>query len=136
MANPILEAWAQDTIHRQLDAAGDALAAFCQRPRSAKCLHETRKQLARLRTALEDLGGLAGVTPEFVGRVHDLHRRAGKVRDADVLLERIAKYRDNAFGDEVPQLKTVCATLRKRRKRARRKFQRATGNAPAEIARS
>jgi CHAD domain-containing protein len=133
MPEAALQAWAQETLHRQLDAAGDALAAFCNKPRSAKCLHEARKQLARLRAALEDLGALAGVAPEFTGRVNDLHRCAGKVRDADVLLERVEAYRDRAFGEERSQLKSVRNALRKRRRRARRRFENAAKGAPAEI---
>ncbi len=129
--NAELEQWAQSVIHRQIESAGNALKAYCRKPKSAKCLHAARKELARLRTALEDLGPLAGVAPQFLERVHELHRRAGKVRDADVLLKRIGEYCEHAFDDEAKELDLLSADLRKRRRRQRSKLQRViTGTAP------
>lgn len=117
-----LETWAQDVIRRQVERAGEALAGYCKKPRSAKRLHAARKQLARLRAALDDLGPLAGVTPDFRERVHELHKRAGKVRDADVLRGRVGEYSEDAFGRECRQLEAVDDRLRTCRKKARRKL--------------
>jgi CHAD domain-containing protein len=96
-------------------------------------LHAARKGLARLRASLEDLGGLAGVAPEFLERVHDLHRRAGKVRDADVLLARIADDRDRAFDDERKEFDALADALRVRRKRQRRKLARVLDSTVPEL---
>ncbi len=119
-----LQMWAQQTIEKQISAAAGALACHCREPRSAKRLHTARKALARLRAALDDLGTVAGVTAEFRERVGQLHRRAGKVRDADVLIERSDEYLEQAAQDECTQLKHVRAALCKRRKKARRKLDR------------
>ena len=118
-----LEVWAAHLIRTHIEKAGEALAAYCERPRSAKRLHSARKQLARLRCALDDLSGLAGVTPDFRERVLELHKRAGKVRDADVLDARVREYCEDAFGHERSQLRGMDAVLCKRRKKARRKLQ-------------
>lgn len=116
--------WAHDVIARHINAASDALSAFCSKPGSAKCLHAARKTLARLRAALEDLGPVAGVEPGFYERIEMLHKRAGKVRDADVLVARVDTYRKDARGAERRELQVLRKALCKRRKRARRKLER------------
>jgi CHAD domain-containing protein len=80
--------------------------------------------LARLRAVLEDLSWLAGVTGTFSERIARIHRRAGKVRDADVLLERVETYCEDAFGEERAELLRLRKALRKRAKRMRRKLER------------
>jgi CHAD domain-containing protein len=116
--------WAHEVIAQHITAAADALTAFCRKPRSAKCLHAARKALARLRAALDDLGPAAGVDESFYERIETLHKRAGKVRDADVLAERLDAYREDARGAERRELEVLGKALRRRRKRARRKLER------------
>lgn len=124
MQPPGLVEWAQGVIGAHVDAAGQAITDFCAKPNSVKRLHRTRKRLARLRAVLEDLAVLAGVAPTFSQRIRRVHRRAGKVRDADVLLQRVEAYREDAFGEERDQLDALCRVLRKRAKRMRRKLTR------------
>lgn len=131
--NPALEAWAQASIHARIESAAQALAAYCRKPRSAKRLHAARKELARLRAVLEDLGDLAGVAPGFHERVHALHRRAGKLRDADVLLQRVQDYRERAFGGEADELKRLSRRLRKARRNQRVKIEREIGSLAPEL---
>jgi CHAD domain-containing protein len=133
MRNASLEQWAQAVIHRQIESAGNALATYCAKPNSAKRLHAARKELARLRAALEDLADLAGVAPQFLERVHELHRRAGKVRDADVLLKRIDGYAERAFDDERKELKLLTRAICKRRGRQRIKLERVIGTTASEL---
>lgn len=113
--------WAQEMLHAQIESAAGALTDHCGKPKSVKRLHQARKELARLRTALGDLSQIAGVAPEFQERVHELHRRAGKVRDADVLLQRVRSYADSGSADD-NEISCIESILRKRRKRARRKL--------------
>lgn len=119
-----LTQWAQTVIGAHVDAASEAIAEFCAKPASAKRLHRTRKRLARLRAVLEDLAVLAGVTGTFSERIRRVHKRAGKVRDADVLLDRVESYRDDASGEERDQLDCLRKILRERAKRMRRKLTR------------
>lgn len=128
-----LEGWAQQVIRVHVDRAGEALMEHCKKPRSAKRLHSARKQLARLRAALDDLSALAGVTPGFRERVHELHKRAGKVRDADVLKDRVRSYCDEAFGSGRGQLHAIDAALCKRRKKGRRKLRRIVAETMPEL---
>jgi CHAD domain-containing protein len=131
--NAALEQWAQAVIHEQIENAGDALRTYCKKPKSAKRLHSARKELARLRAALEDLGALAGVAPQFLERVHELHKRAGKVRDADVLLKRIDGYFERAFDDEQKELKELAGDISKARSRQRGKLQGVISNTAPEL---
>lgn len=122
--------WAHETLARHIHTASESLTAFCNKPRSAKRLHAARKELARLRAALADLGPVAGVEPGFSERIDLLHKRAGKVRDADVLVARVDEYGDSASKEERAQLATLRKMLCKRRKRARRKLQRVVAQFP------
>ncbi len=122
---PSLVQWAQALLGRQVDAAGEAITAFCSKPKSAKRLHRTRKRLARLRAVLEDFATLAGVSGTFSRRIARLHRRAGKVRDSDVLLARVETYMDDASPAECAELQQLQKVLRRRAKRQRRKLTRA-----------
>lgn len=117
-----LTQWAQQIIGERVDAAGATISAFCAKPMSAKRLHRTRKDLARLLAALDDLSLLAGVSDEFSTRVRRVHRRAGKVRNADVLLERVEVYYEHSQGEEREQLRALRKHLRKRAKKMRRKL--------------
>ncbi len=116
--------WARRTIAQYRYVAGRAVFAYYRKHRSAKRLHRARRHLARLDTALADLGALAHSDAGLVERIHALHRVAGKVRDGDVLLRRIKAYRKIARGAECDQLTTVRRELRTRRKKARRKLHR------------
>lgn len=116
--------WAQQLIGRHVDAAGESITAFCKKPDSGKRLHETRRRLARLRAVVDDFGSIAGVSEAFSDRIRILHRRAGKLRDADVLLERVEAYCEDAFGEERDQLLALRKRLRKRAKKMRRKLTR------------
>jgi CHAD domain-containing protein len=125
-----LQAWAQHVIDEQVFRTARALSGYCQKPRSAKRLHRARKGLARLRAALQDLGAVAGTTPEFLARVHELHRRAGRMRDADVLIDRVDAYMKELNGNERSALRRLRDALRRRRKRARRKLDRILRDVP------
>ncbi len=116
--------WSQGVVNAHVDAASEAIAEFCEKPGSAKRLHRTRKRLARLRAVLDDLSDVAGISGVFSDRIARLHKCAGKVRDADVLLQRVEQYGEKAFGAELEQLQRVRKRLCKRAKRARRKLER------------
>jgi CHAD domain-containing protein len=122
-----LTGWAQRLLSAHVDSASDAIRSFCARPSSAKRLHRMRRRLARLRAALDDLAQLAGVASSFSERIARVHRRAGKVRDADVLFKRVESYCRDASGEERAQLERVRKVLRKRAKRMRRKLIREIG---------
>jgi CHAD domain-containing protein len=116
-------AWARGLIDRAAETATASLRKFCRKPQSAKRLHKARKSLARLLAGLKDLANVADSDPQFIERVHQLHRCAGKVRDADVLLKRVKVYRRLADAREMDELKTIARKLRKRRKKAKRRLQ-------------
>jgi CHAD domain-containing protein len=122
--------WAQEALGRSIDDAASALRRYCERPRSARRLHAARRCLAKLRAALEDLGTAAGSRRDFYAQVDELHHRAGKIRDADVLLESIRAYCERTTDSQDEPLRSMLAALRRKRKRARRKFERAVRTLP------
>lgn len=125
-----LEVWARDAVAQETEKALCALRTYCAKPRSAKRLHQARKALARLRAALQDLSELAGTPADFRARVDELHRRAGKVRDADVQIQHIDDYLEDADLDAKVELCLLRSSLRDRRRRSRRKLRRALRAVP------
>lgn len=120
---PVLQQWAREAIVQHAQSGSEALEAYCAKP-SAKRLHRARKALARLCASLTDLAVLAEIPTEYRECVAELHRRAGKVRDADVLIARIDEYLEGSAGAEKVELCLLRDALRVRRKRARRKLRR------------
>lgn len=115
---PSLGSWAQETIDKLRAGVDEAYEAFCRKPRSAKRVHSLRKALARLKAALEDLEGLLPCANTLHAQTKRLHKRAGNVRDADVMLGKLAE-----LGTE--EVNPLCKTLRKRREKARSKLTKA-----------
>lgn len=109
-----LRRWAHDIITALVSDMDGKLAAVRRKPRSAKRVHRARRSMARLEAALADLAAIMADTGKLQARVHALRRRAGKVRDADVLCKRL-----NDFG--IPA-QTLRKALLRRRKRGCRKF--------------
>lgn len=112
-----LRLWAHGEVASLTNDMDDELAAVRRKPRSAKRVHRARRSMARLEAALADLGAIMPDTDKLQARVHALRRRAGKVRDADVLCKRLSE-----FG--LPA-KTLRKALRRRRKRGKQKLCRA-----------
>jgi len=128
-----LRQWAHGLITAFADAMGARLAAVRRKPHSAKRVHAARKSMARLEAALADLAGIAADAQEMHTRVHALRRRAGKVRDADVLCKRLDDYDASAGDVECRQIEVLRRALHRRRKRAVRKFLRAARKSPSHF---
>jgi CHAD domain-containing protein len=116
-ADPARE-WARNLIDRHACEAAQSLRRFARKPASAKRLHRARRDLARLRAAIDDVGETAGARKRLRRCVQELHSRAGKVRDADVLLARVTEYTQRALGMEADELEDVARMLCKRREKA------------------
>lgn len=113
-----LDDWGREGLERLLSKVREANAAFCIKPKSARRVHELRKALARLKCAVEDLALLAGDAQGLYEETKRLHKRAGKVRDADVMLAKL-----EAFDPQ--EVNVLCSMLRGRRKKANRKLRKA-----------
>jgi len=122
---PQSQTWAQTLIDEQIDSVKQALDAYCCKPGAAKRVHRVRKALARLQSVLWDLARTAPAAGALREEARSLYRRAGKVRDADVLLDRLRAYRDTASHEDADAIAALCAGLRKRRRKAGRRFQKA-----------
>ncbi|HET9393351.1 MAG TPA: CHAD domain-containing protein [Candidatus Rubrimentiphilum sp.] len=114
MNDGVLRRWAHGVITALIHDMDGELAAVRRKPRSAKRVHRARRSMARLEAALADLSTITADACKLQARVHALRRRAGKVRDADVLCKRL-----NDFG--LPAA-TLRKSLRRRRKRGKQKF--------------
>ena len=126
--------WAHTLIDEQIDSVKQALDAYCCKPAAPKRVHRVRKALARLQSTLWDLATLTPEAGSLRKEARLLYRRAGRVRDADVLLDRLRTYRGAAAGKDADAIASLCIELRKRRQKASRRFRKAvarSGFAPA-----
>lgn len=114
--------WARKRLDESIDSVRDALDAHCAKPGSSKRVHAARKRIARLQAFLLDFGPLVDGANHLLDCVHDLHRCAGEVRDADVLLERAEAYRYDALDQERAELDRVLTSLRRHRRNALREL--------------
>lgn len=110
-----LEEWGSETLERLRSGVRDAGRAFRAKPKSERRVHELRKSLARLKAAIEDLAPLLSDARKIYDETKRLHKRAGKVRDADVMLAKLREF-------DAKEVDMLCARLRKRRKKANRKL--------------
>ena len=117
--------WAHGLISAFVGDMDDRLKAVCCKPGSAKRVHQARRSMARLEAALADFAAITAGRQKLQTRVHALRRRAGKVRDADVLCKRLKDY---GAGAEV-----LRKSLRQRRKRGIRKFIEAARKSPSRF---
>lgn len=113
--------WAHGLVERYAAGMEAALAGVCRKPRSAKRVHAARRSIARLQAAIADLKSIVGDVP-LEARAQELRRRAGKVRDADVLCKRLKTYRSDAGDPERREIERLRDRLRRRRKRAIKKL--------------
>jgi CHAD domain-containing protein len=120
----VLHGWAHELVAHEANDAAQALRRYCRKRSSSKRLHRFRRSLARLRSAIDDLGDRTAIDPQLRDRVDELHRRTGKIRDADVLIVRLKAYRKRAGRQERREVCAVARALKKRRKRAGRKLRR------------
>ncbi len=119
--NEAILRWSEDLVRERLAIANKALAKARRKPGSAKRLHRARKALARLRAILDDTSSVFAPANDPLQDLRQLYRRAGRVRDADVLLDRVEHYREEV-GVELSELCALRAALCKRRRKASRAF--------------
>ena len=117
--------WAQTLIDEQVNSVQQALDAYCCKPAAPKRVHRVRKALARLQSTLRDLASLTPAAGALRKEARLLYRRAGRVRDADVLLDRLRTYRGAAPRKDADAIESLCLELGKRRRKASRRFRKA-----------
>ncbi len=80
-------------------------------------LHKIRTRARRLRSALEDLAQCTCGEGAFLSEVKRLGDRTGKARDAQVLLERLQRYRQVAGSQERAEVDRLITRHRKQVKK-------------------
>lgn len=128
MADRQARKWARKQLEAAIDSVRDALDAHCAKPGSSKRVHAARKRIARLQAFLLDFGQLVNGANDLLDCVHHLHRCAGEVRDADVLIERAEAYRYDALDQERAEIDRVLSSLRRNRKEGLRELDGAIGS--------
>jgi len=83
-------------------------------------VHKLRTHARRLRAAVEDLRSCIPNAQRLIDESKDLGQKTGKVRDADVLIHKLDRYRIFARPAERAEIDTVCKPLRRQRKAARK----------------
>ncbi|MBV9149920.1 MAG: CHAD domain-containing protein [Candidatus Eremiobacteraeota bacterium] len=85
-----------------------------------KYVHKLRTHARRLRAAIEDLRGCIPNAQKLIDESKNLGQKTGKIRDADVLIRRLQRYRVFAFAAERAEIDALCKPLEKQRKAARK----------------
>lgn len=116
--------WALSFVQAHDAELNDALKRLQKKPRAAAPVHAVRKSLARFKATLEDFGSCLPL-PDLYDLVAELHKKSGKIRDADVMLERIEAYFEGAEPDECDEMVSLHAELRSLRKSASKRLRRA-----------
>jgi len=85
-----------------------------------KHVHKLRTNARRLRAAVEDLRSCIPNAQKLIDESKNLGQKTGKIRDADVLIRRLERYRVFAFAAERAEIDALCKPLEKQRKTARK----------------
>ncbi|MBV8727052.1 MAG: CHAD domain-containing protein, partial [Candidatus Eremiobacteraeota bacterium] len=88
--------------------------------RGGKYVHKLRTQARRLRAAVEDLRACISNAQKLIDESKNLGQKTGKIRDAEVLLRRLQRYRVFAFPAERSEIDALCKPLKKQRKTAQK----------------
>ena len=83
-------------------------------------VHKLRTHARRLRAAVEDLRSCIPNAQKLIDESKNLGQKTGKIRDADVLIRRLERYRVFAFATERAEIDALCKPLEKQRKAARK----------------
>ncbi|MGZ3497691.1 MAG: CHAD domain-containing protein [Vulcanimicrobiaceae bacterium] len=114
--------WAAGIVAGEIARADRTLRRQRSKPRSAKRVHDARRALARLLSTLQDFQSCINGTQQLLERITALHKRLGRIRDADVHLKRLRAYRKSATREERLAIREMSRAIRKRRRKARRKL--------------
>ena len=88
--------------------------------RDGEHVHKLRTHARRLRAAVEDLRSCIANAQRLIDESHNLGQKTGKVRDADVLIRKLERYRLLALPSERAEIDTVCKPMRKQRQLSRK----------------
>lgn len=109
--------WAVDACERARAHMERALRRFEKKP-SAKRVHRARKAAARLLAILEDFPACVDEEPALAPRVRALRKWLGKVRDADVHLQRLRAYRAASTLEEREAIERLRSAVARRKRKA------------------
>ncbi|MDQ6823343.1 MAG: CHAD domain-containing protein [Candidatus Eremiobacteraeota bacterium] len=116
--------WAMSFVREHDAALNRALKRVQKKPRAVGPIHELRLTLSRYKAALEDFSSCLPLL-DLYDLVAELHKKSGKVRNADVLLEHVEAFFERAGEAECDELVKLHAELRSRRKDACKRLRRA-----------
>ncbi len=119
-APPDVVAWANMLVGRRLSDVRKIQRKARKQWRNGAHVHKLRTHARRLRAAVEDLHGCIRNAQRLIDNSKELGQKTGKVRDADVLIRKLERYRILALPAERAEIDTVCKPLRKQRKAARK----------------
>ena len=122
----VVATWALRFVQAHDADLNDALKRLQKKPGATAPVHAVRKCLARFKATLEDFASCLPL-PDLYDLVGELHKKSGRIRDADVMLERIETYFESAGPEECDELLPLHAELRASRKATARSLRRALG---------
>lgn len=101
--------------------------------KKGKYVHQLRTHARRLRAAVEDLRACVPGAQTLIDESKTLGQNTGKVRDADVLIRRLQRYRRFALPAERTEIDAICTDLRKARKAVHKAAKAAVANANLQM---
>lgn len=111
--SPAVESWALELARKRVDALESVRKKAAGNWKDGKYVHRLRTRARRLRAALEDLHECIASASEVLDDTKTLADALGMVRDADVLVERLQRYRRFALPAERAEIDAVCRKLTK-----------------------
>lgn len=105
--------WAHDLAQKRVETLESVRKKAAQNWKGGKYVHKLRTSARRLRAALEDLHECIACAGDLLDDTKTLADALGTVRDADVLVERLQRYRRFALPAERAEIDVVCRKLNK-----------------------
>ncbi|MBV8689649.1 MAG: CHAD domain-containing protein [Candidatus Eremiobacteraeota bacterium] len=117
---PDVVAWANTLVSRRIGDLKKIQRKARKHWRGGEHVHKLRTHARRLRAAVEDLRACIANAQQLIDASKELGQKTGKVRDADVLVRKLRRYRVFALPAERAEIDTVCKPLLKERKAAQK----------------
>lgn len=125
--------WAVALLRERVTSFESVRRKTAQDWKRGKRLHDVRTNARRLRAWVEDLQDCLAAPQELLDVCKSLSDQTNAARDAQVMLERLERYRRFAMPAERAEIDDLCSSLRKQRKTGMKAAKRAVKDCAVEL---
>jgi CHAD domain-containing protein len=125
--------WAVALLRERVESFESVRRKAAQDWKRGKRLHDVRTNARRLRAWVEDLQDCVAAPQELLDVCKSLSDETNAARDAQVMLERLERYRRFAMPAERAEIDDLCASLRKQRRTGMKAAKRAVKGCTVEL---